>query len=205
MECHGRAVAAQDGRPLRLVGSISDVTTRRLMQEELVQEARFDPLTGLVRSSAFKERLNEANERLRNEPERWFAVLFIDLDGFKGVNDTLGHAAGDELLADVARRLQGSLRRNDLAARLGGDEFAVLLQDLDRVDEVPFIVRRLQALVSAPYDVGGRTAKVGASIGIAVSAPHLVTADALLHEADAAMYLQKHKNRNAGTDGAADD
>ena len=155
IDCHGRTVAAEGGRPLRLVGSISDVTARRLLQEELLQEARFDPLTGLLRTPAFKERLQQAIEGFRCRPERLFAVLFVDLDGFKAVNDTLGHAAGDELLASVARRLEGSLRKNDSAARLGGDEFAVLLTEVDHVGELPPVLERLRSLIATPHEVSG--------------------------------------------------
>jgi diguanylate cyclase (GGDEF)-like protein/PAS domain S-box-containing protein len=198
MACSGRSVINEDGRPTRLVGSITDVTARRVLQEQLRQEALYDGLTGLAKGTMFKDRLNEAFELSRQKPDHWFALLFLDLDGFKAVNDDLGHAAGDELLASVAKRLKASLRKNDLAARLGGDEFAIILTEVGQVSELPLIVKRIQTLIRLPHQVGGQAANVGAAIGVAVSGSHFSTAEEMLREADSAMYRAKRKNKQAG-------
>ncbi len=192
--CSGRSVSDKDGRPIRLVGSISDVTVRRLLQEQLLQEAMFDGLTGLAKGTLFKDRLNQAIELSKRRPDYWFAVLFVDLDGFKAVNDRWGHAAGDEVLAGVANRLKDSLRTNDTAARLGGDEFAILLNDVGHVSELPLIIERLEALIRVPHTLGNHAVSVGAAIGYAVSGAE-ATADAMLHEADTSMYRAKRRSR----------
>jgi diguanylate cyclase (GGDEF)-like protein/PAS domain S-box-containing protein len=204
MACSGRSVADQDGKPSRLVGSITDVTVRKLLQDQLLQEALFDGLTGLAKNTMFKEKLSEAFERARQQPDYWFAVLFLDLDGFKAVNDNLGHAAGDELLASVAKRLKESLRKGDLAARLGGDEFAIILSDVDQVSELPLIVKRIQNLIRMPHQVGGQSANVGAAIGVAVSSSQFSSADEMLHEADSSMYRAKRRNKQAAAGLQAD-
>ena len=195
--CSGRSVLGPDNRPSRLVGSITDVTVRRLLQEQLLQEALFDGLTGLAKSTLFKDRLNQAIELSKRRADYWFAVLFVDLDGFKAVNDTLGHAAGDELLASVAQRLKESLRRNDTAARLGGDEFAILLNDIGNVGELPLIIKRIKSVISAPHQVGGQTATVGAAIGVAISSTGYASGDDMLHDADTAMYRAKRRSKSA--------
>jgi diguanylate cyclase (GGDEF)-like protein/PAS domain S-box-containing protein len=193
--CSGRSVTDDGGLPIRLVGSITDVTVRRLLHEQLLHEALFDGLTGLAKSTLFKDRLNQAIELANRRTGYWFAVVFVDLNGFKAINDQLGHAAGDELLASVAYRLKESLRKNDTAARLGGDEFAILLNDMDQASELPLIIRRIQSLINAPHQVGGHTATVGAAIGVAVSTDGYTTAEAMLHEADTAMYQAKRRNK----------
>ena len=195
--CSGRSVLGDDGRPSRLVGSITDVTVRRLLQDQLVQEALFDGLTGLAKSTLFKDRLTQAIELSKRRPDYWFAVLFVDLDGFKAINDTLGHAAGDELLASVAQRLKDSLRRNDTAARLGGDEFAILLNDVSNVGELPLIINRIKSVISSPHLVGGHTATVGAAIGVAISSTGYASGEDMLHDADTAMYRAKRRSKSA--------
>ncbi|HET9657582.1 MAG TPA: diguanylate cyclase [Kineosporiaceae bacterium] len=196
--CSGRPVADESGRPVRLVGSITDVTARRLVQEQLVQDALYDGLTGLARTALFKDRIGQAMETARRRPGYWFALLFIDLNDFKAVNDGFGHGAGDDLLASLAGRLRESLRVNDIAARLGGDEFGVLLHDVAHLNELDSIVERLHARITAAYEVRGRSMSVGASIGVAIGHGGHVDPDALLHEADAAMYRVKHDARVTG-------
>jgi diguanylate cyclase (GGDEF)-like protein/PAS domain S-box-containing protein len=195
--CSGRTVTDDHGRPVRLVGSITDVTVRRLLQEQLVQEALYDGLTGLAKAALFHDRLGQAMELARRRPGYRFAVVFLDLDGFKAVNDGLGHAAGDQLLASVARRLEESLRRNDTAARLGGDEFVVLLTDVERDRELELVVGRLHQLITAPHQVGDVTATVGAAIGVAVSDEGYATPEEMLHAADTAMYREKRRSKRA--------
>jgi len=197
ISCSGRSVVDEHGRPTRIVGSVTDITVRRLLQEQLRQEAFFDGLTGLAKGAPFKDQLNQAVELSRRQPELRFAVLFIDLDGFKAVNDAFGHAAGDELLAAVAARLKDSLRREDAAARLGGDEFAVLLHNVGPAREVAQIVRRMEALIRAPYVIAGHTVSVGAAIGVAVSDAGYRDGDAMLHDADTDMYRVKRAHKAA--------
>jgi diguanylate cyclase (GGDEF)-like protein/PAS domain S-box-containing protein len=201
--CSGRSVIDDHGQPVRLVGSITDVTARRLLQEQLLQEARFDGLTGLANRALFQGRLNQAFDLSTEDPGFSFAVVFIDLDGFKSVNDTLGHAAGDELLISLARRLQESLRRNDTAARLGGDEFALILSGVDQVVELPLIMERIESLVRTPHQVGVQEVTVGAAIGVALSDGAHSTAEKMLHAADTAMYRAKRRNRQ-GSGGMLD-
>ncbi|MBI4941905.1 MAG: diguanylate cyclase [Actinobacteria bacterium] len=194
--CIARTVTDEAGRPVRLVGSTTDITVSRLLKEQLLQEALFDGLTGLAKATLFRDRLTQALERVRRHPQARFAVLFVDLDGFKAVNDTFGHGVGDALLASVAVRLRESLRGNDTAARLGGDEFGVLLADVGDTEEQARVVDRIRARVTAPYRLGHREVRVGASIGVAVATPD-ATADSLIEAADAAMYREKHARRGA--------
>ena len=195
MACIGRSVTDEEGRPVRLVGSVTDVTVRRLLQEQLVQEAQLDSLTGLAKSTLFRDRLSRAIELANRRPDYRFAVLFIDLNDFKAVNDTLGHATGDALLASVAGRLADSLRRNDTAARLGGDEFAILLSDVNDA-ELPIVVERLEAAIRAPHQIGADQVTVGVAIGVSFSGSGHASADTMLHDADTAMYLAKRRAKS---------
>ena len=152
-----------------------------------VREAFRDPLTGLANRALFLERL----ERVLNEPGAGaVATLFIDLDRFKSVNDSLGHRAGDDLLTAVAGRIGGCLRHNDLAARLGGDEFAVLCEEIS-VDEALALAGRIAQRVAEPFEIAGRTVYVGASVGVASGAGGHTDAAELLSNADVAMYRAK--------------
>jgi len=199
MACIGRSVTDEEGRPVRLVGSVTDVTVRRLLQEQLLQEAQLDSLTGLAQSTLFRDRLSHAIELANRRPDYRFAVLFIDLNDFKAVNDTLGHATGDALLASVAGRLAASLRRNDTAARLGGDEFAILLSDVNDA-ELPIIVERMEAAIRAPHQIGAHLVTVGVAIGVSISSSGHASADTMLHDADTAMYLAKRRTKSTPMD-----
>ncbi len=158
--------------------------------EQLRHKALHDSLTGLANRELFTERLQRALGT-RRRPEAGVAVLFVDLDDFKAVNDSLGHAAGDELLVGAADRLQSCLRPADVAARLGGDEFAVLLPGVDRAEEAVAVVDRIIADRGRDFVVGGSRARVQASIGVAVAPGGGETASDLLDRADAAMYRAK--------------
>lgn len=125
------------------------------------------------------------------------AVLYLDLDHFKQVNDRLGHAAGDALLADVAQRMRAAVREGDTVARLGGDEFAIIQPNADRPDSTMALARRLLARIAAPYAIDGAEAVVGVSIGIAWYPEDGLSADDLLRHADAALYAAKRGGRNA--------
>ena len=164
-------------------------------QAELTHQAHHDSLTGLANRALFDARLRRATERHRDE-RRPVALLLLDLDDFKAVNDRLGHGCGDELLRAVGARLRGAIRSVDTAARLGGDEFAVLL---DPGPDDPYaIARRIHDRVQAGYELGGRTLVVGASAGLAQPEPHEteVTAETLLNRADLAMYDGKRRGKS---------
>jgi diguanylate cyclase (GGDEF)-like protein len=165
------------------------------LYQELHQRSLHDPLTGLANRGLFFDRVSHAIARLGRRPGPYLAVLFIDLDNFKTVNDTLGHARGDRLLALVAERLLMTVREVDTVARLGGDEFAVLLEDLTSEDEAVLVGERAVNLMKAPFDLAGKSVNVSASIGVAVRADDSTGTDTLLAEADAAMYEAKRAGK----------
>jgi diguanylate cyclase (GGDEF)-like protein/PAS domain S-box-containing protein len=177
----GFALRGADGRATRMAGAQTDVTDRRA----------HDPLTGLPNRALTTERLEQALARHRRRPDEGFAVLFVDLDEFKSVNDTLGHAAGDMVLMEVARRLQGTLRPGDVIGRLAGDEFGVLIERAGGVDEALEVAERLQQALSQPLYWEGYPLRVSASIGIALGSTGYESAGQILREADAAMYRAK--------------
>ncbi|MFD2090846.1 diguanylate cyclase domain-containing protein [Blastococcus deserti] len=177
------------------VVNFREVTDRKLFEEELRRQATTDPLTGLLNRTAFSDRLAAATATI--DPAAPPAVLFVDIDDFKTVNDTLGHAAGDELLVTVAARLTADVRADDVVARLGGDEFAVLLAEADG-DRLRDVADRLLAAVRAPMELTGTTVSVTASIGGSLGAPG-DTAERLLHSADTAMYGAKRGGKDART------
>jgi diguanylate cyclase (GGDEF)-like protein len=177
------------------VVNFREVTDRKLFEDELRRQARTDPLTGLLNRTAFSERLDAATAAL--DPAAPPAVLFVDIDDFKGVNDSLGHAAGDDLLITVAARLSADVRADDVVARLGGDEFALLLADADD-ERLRDVADRLLASLRAPMVLNGSTLTVTASIGGALGAPG-DTADRLLHRADTAMYGAKRSGKNSAS------
>jgi diguanylate cyclase (GGDEF)-like protein/PAS domain S-box-containing protein len=168
-----------------------DITSRRLMEEQLRHDALHDALTGLPNRLLFLERLAHAILRSKRRERYLFAVLFLDLDRFKVINDSLGHHVGDELLVVIARRLQGCLRPEDSVARLGGDEFAVLLEDLGGVSDATRVAERIQAELSRSVTLSGFDVFTSASIGIALSSTTYERPEYLLRNADMAMYRAK--------------
>ncbi|GGC06242.1 GGDEF domain-containing protein [Cellulomonas carbonis] len=164
--------------------------------QELRRRALHDDLTGLANRTAFWDRLAHRLERADRRGAA-FAVLFLDLDDFKAVNDTLGHAAGDQLLVEVARRIRGELRAGDTAARVGGDEFVVLLDDVASGDVALAVARRVGERLCAPYELGTHRVTTTSSIGVAVGRHGLQTPDAIVAAADAAMYDAKRSGRGA--------
>jgi len=191
--CRGLAVPGENGRIVRVVGSIADIDARRRREEQLRQGAFHDELTGLANRRLFRQRLGELLQG-PGGPQR-FAVLFCDLDGFKQVNDRLGHTVGDRLLREVANRISALLRSEDLVARLGGDEFAVLIADAGRSAPLDKIVARLQSEVSAPYRINGHEVTIGISIGVSTCTGDARDAEEILHAADVAMYQVKQQRR----------
>jgi len=160
----------------------------RAQEESLRDAALHDHLTGLPNRVLLEDRMDQAELRAARQPGYRFALLLLDLDGFKAVNDTLGHAVGDLLLIEVARRLTGLLRKSDTVARLGGDEFVILL---DGINEHQSVIDNVSVALSAPFFIDGERVEVGCSIGVAVSGDGGSDPDHLLREADAAMYRAK--------------
>jgi diguanylate cyclase (GGDEF)-like protein/PAS domain S-box-containing protein len=193
--CRGIAVRDQAGSPIRMAGSQTDVTEWRRVQDTLARAARHDPLTGLPNRTLFGELLQrEISQAIRLEQAR-YAVLFIDLDGFKLVNDSLGHLIGDQFLIAIAERLASRLRPGDSLARLGGDEFAVLAASIDSPNDVRLIAERMQEALSEPFDLEGREVYGSASIGIVVGDRDYHSVADLLRDADTAMYRAKGAGR----------
>jgi len=175
----------------------ANIEQRRLAQERLVYLAFHDELTGLLNRARWQELLRERAEGRRDGArDAAFAVLFIDLDGFKDVNDGLGHARGDEVLIDAAKRLRQVLRPADVIGRLGGDEFAVLLPHLGHLGEAAEVASRLLHTMHDPFTLSDQTFHLSASIGIALYPQHGETAQALLHQSDAAVYVAKRDGGN---------
>ena len=191
----GDAQPAQPAQPYAVVASFTDVTALKNTEARLRHEALHDPLTGLPTRVLLLERLEQAAARAERHPTLQHALLFIDLDGFKAVNDTLGHRAGDELLVRVAGVLSSAVRRGDTVARLGGDEFVVLLESLARPEYALTLTKRLLHKLTIDVHVAGTTVAVNASVGVALSEMG-VSASALLERADAAMYRAKSAGRS---------
>jgi diguanylate cyclase (GGDEF)-like protein len=177
-----------------LVVTFRDVTERRLLEEQLTHQALHDSLTGLANRRLFADRLAHALERRadRLEPQ---AVLFADLDDFKTVNDSLGHGAGDAVLAEIGRRIGTLLRAGDTVARVGGDEFAILLEGAT-LDEAQRAADRLIEAISQPIELDSVTVQINASIGISLAVPGEVTAEEALRNADLAMYWAKESGKS---------
>jgi diguanylate cyclase (GGDEF)-like protein/PAS domain S-box-containing protein len=186
-------VRDEAGAPLYFVSQIQDISEQKETREWLKDQTLHDPLTGLANRVLFADRLAHAVERSRRSKER-VAVLFIDFDRFKTVNDSLGHAAGDELLRQAAERMRRAVRPADTLARLGGDEFTVLCEDLDAVNDAGWVADRLSDTLERPFDLFGAEMSIGVSIGIAVADRH-DNDETVLAKADAAMYRTKNDRR----------
>ncbi len=181
---------------LHYVAVFSDITSIKQSQSQLEHLAHHDSLTNLPNRLLFEDRLQHAISQSKRQ-ERQLAVLFLDLDRFKNINDTLGHAMGDELLKEVAKRLQSILRDGDTAARLGGDEFTVLVENLEDPSQAAVVASKIQESFKTPYKIAGRELHVTTSIGISIYPEDGQTVADLTKNADAAMYQAKEQGRNS--------
>lgn len=191
----GMAARHEDGTVYRVAGSIIDITDSKGAEQQLLHNAFHDVLTGLPNRALFMDRLKRSLNRAKYRPDYLFAALFLDLDRFKVINDSLGHQVGDELLIGIARRLEKSMRPGDMIARLGGDEFAVIIDNLKSTDDAIQAAERLHQEMSIPYLLSGREVYASASIGVALSQSHHETAQDFLRAADTAMYHAKSRGR----------
>jgi diguanylate cyclase (GGDEF)-like protein/PAS domain S-box-containing protein len=184
-----------ESRPSSLVLQIQDITDRKRAEEQLLHDAYHDPLTGLPNRAWFMDQLGIALSRARRHPDSKFAVLFLDLDRFKIINDSLGHMYGDQLLVGIARRLRHCLRTEDMIARLGGDEFTVLISDIRDSEDAVIIAERIQTHLSQKFNLGGFETFTSVSIGIAYSDMDYERPADLLRDADTAMYQAKLRGK----------
>jgi Amt family ammonium transporter len=185
-----RALVVNEER-IGYVFAFRDISERKRTEARLQHDALHDGLTGLPNRALFLDRLTLAFTRRSRSRRQNCGVLFLDLDRFKEINDTLGHAAGDALLIAVAERLRGALRPQDTAARLGGDEFAILVEDILSVSAIEIVATRVLEAMERVYDVCGHTVHAGASIGVAVAGPDHTAPELLIRDADFAMYRAK--------------
>ncbi|MDX1442206.1 MAG: PAS domain S-box protein [Gammaproteobacteria bacterium] len=184
----------QDGEEM-IMGTVRDITEQKRIERQLRHNATHDPLTGLPNRSLFVERLGKAMTYSIGSSRPSYAVLFLDLDGFKVVNDSLGHAAGDRLLAEIAHRLRRCLRPWDTVARHGGDEFTVLVEQLNSLDDAIDVARRIQQELAEPINLDDHEVFTNVSIGIAPANPDYRNTDEILRDADTAMYRAKARGK----------
>ncbi len=191
----GFAVRDASGKATRLVGSQTDITKRKHAEEQLLHDALHDALTGLPNRVLFMDRLGHAIQLGKRRDSYFFAVLFIDLDRFKVINDSLGHMVGDQLLVEIAQRLRQCLRSSDTFARLGGDEFVILLEDIQSDDQATDVAERLQHGLKQPFMLQGHEVFASASIGLITNTKSYDRPEDLLRDADTAMYHAKGRGR----------
>ena len=191
MLTRGLAVWDTNGAATRMAGSQTDYTDRKNAEHRLLHDAFHDTLTDLPNRALFMDRLRYAVERAKRRENYLFAVLYLDLDRFKDVNDSLGHMMGDQLLVETAHRLGESLRPTDTVARLGGDEFVLLLEDINNIGDATRIAERVQMRLTNAFQVDGHSVHISASIGIVLSVTGYNRAEDVLRDADIAMYRAK--------------
>lgn len=192
---HVALVRNSTGKPLHLISQFMDISDRKQAQEQLLYSASHDALTNLANRTLLNERLELALQRSQRHKNYLFAVLFIDLDRFKVVNDSLGHQVGDQLLVEIARKLKTIVRSTDTVARLGGDEFVILLDSIQDINDAIRVADRIYEELSSPFHLEGRQVFETASIGITLSSPDYHQGSDLLRDADIAMYRAKEKGK----------
>lgn len=196
MLCRGLAVWNTDGSASRMAGSQTDITDRKFAEQKLLNYAFYDKLTGLPNRALFLERLSHAMDLARRHRDFHFAVLFMDLDRFKDVNDSLGHMKGDELLQKIGHMLQKRLRASDTVARFGGDEFVILLEDIRQVTNANQVATWILNALSSPILLGNHQIYISASIGIVLSDESYQKPEEILRDADIAMYHAKARGKS---------
>jgi diguanylate cyclase (GGDEF)-like protein/PAS domain S-box-containing protein len=194
--CRGVAVRGEGGKPDRIAGSLTDTTEQAMAQEQLRSVGFQDSLTGLYNRAVFVQHLGRMLDMCTRRQRAGFAVLYLDLDRFKIVNDSLGHMVGDELLVAASRRLESCLRQGDALARFGGDEFAIFLNNLTDEGQANAIAGRIQDALSAPFSIAGREVFTSASIGIAFGPDEYTNPDEIMRDADTAMYHAKSRGKS---------
>ena len=187
-------VISQDGSLLKINGQLIDISERKLLEDELKQMAFHDDLTDLPNRKALDRHIEKALARSKRHHHN-FTLMFIDLDDFKIVNDTLGHDAGDMLLKDVVTRLEACIREEDLVARIGGDEFIVVFEETNK-EEIEEIAKRILENISKPYFINENEAKISLSIGVSMYPDDGETKQTLIENADKAMYFAKNNGKN---------
>ncbi len=194
-EWYNSALLDKEGQLISIFSLVHDISERKQMEARLVHDALHDTLTELPNRILLMERLEIAIKHIHRHQQYQFAVLFLDLDRFKRVNDSLGHHIGDRFLLQIANILQHCLREVDLVARLGGDEFVILLDDIGGINEAILVATRIQNLLSQPFQLEEHTVASSASIGIVLGSPSYCSGDELLRDADIAMYRAKEAGR----------
>jgi len=189
---HALPIFEADGGVEHFASIQRDVTAER-SERQALRRADRDTLTGLPTRDVMEKRIRLSIGRARERPEYRFALLFLDMDGFKAVNDQHGHVVGDQLLASAARRLESAIRPGDALARFGGDEFVMLLHAVTDIRDVTMVADRVQERMAAPFEIQGITLSIAASIGIALSGPAYRDSEELIRDADAAMYEAKRR------------
>ncbi|OKH14602.1 diguanylate cyclase domain-containing protein [[Limnothrix rosea] IAM M-220] len=189
-------VETATGEPLHVIRQMVDISDRKQMEKQLIHDALYDPLTNLPNRSLLQERLKQSFKHHQRYSGYDFAVLFLDLDHFKWINDSLGHQVGDQLLQAFALRVQDCLRETDTLARLGGDEFVILLDEIHHESYALQIAQRIHGVLQQPFRLAGQDVFVNTSIGIVQGSHDYQSPDALLQDADVAMYQAKSRGRS---------
>ncbi len=196
MMAKGLAIRTSDGIATRFAGSQTDVSERKSNEEQMIYDALHDTLTNIPNRTLLLDRIRQSLVRRQRYPKTSFAIIFIDLDRFRLVNESLGHIHGDELLQLISARLKETIPISDTVARLGGDEFSILLQDINSVRDVEVIAKDIQDLFSKPFFLGDREVFASASMGIAHSDNDYKTPEEILRDAELAMYRAKREGKS---------
>lgn len=196
VELRAHMVPAENGAPVEVWATVRDVSERKLMEDELKRQALHDPLTGLANRTLCLDRLRQCMERARRRENYYYAVIFVDLDRFKTINDSLGHAYGDKMLLGVAQRLTECVRELDTVARYGGDEFVILLEELDSPRKAIQVVKRMREEIRRPFKLGDKEAQTTISIGVVLGPLVKGSPEEVLQNANIALHRAKEKGRD---------